>query len=653
MKVKTIYFILICSISTLLICNLSYAGKKTSTGCFGGCNKTKHSINKNDVNWKLLFAQLFASEIKKEIPTKTPVSTQLDNYFTYSSLSFDKAEEEIKFRAKKDGNKSEDIYRQRINIFENNKEKAKALKIDFKSSISKRVRNNPEIKNFLKSIISNSKSKNQDENYFTTKEAQDVIKALSFTQTQNQTNQKVAIILFPGFAAQSSKDYIFEELAISANKYYGRPSTRPIELDTGITVVGEDYRHFYGDKYYSSTSNIVDILHPIGQELGNSIGSNQRREIAFKDWILKLPSKYKDTKLILVAHNSAGPAILDMLAKYSDVRKKVLGVVTIAGIVQGSGMARLSQEKIKNILENILGENIYQKISLLAKKTPEVVDKLIACLDFPTDNINLNLEPFKNILQKMGVDTTLLADRFKKYLETLNTIDIINGINDLTPYEQIKWHLKYFNNKYFDHKMFFMNLSALFDPQTLVRPRGENPLMEKEPSPIVPMLDDNGNIDWQNFSMDALYLSLISIPGFKNTSAGLFDGNVELGNSKSLLLDSRPLSSSLTKKELLKLWSDPEMQEIYKERKITESMLYNSPRNTLIKAKNTSNIHAIDLGEVLASSISVAYKQFIKLNSKHPEWKFPRMALMRALMQVLALYNLYQQSFIEDMEDEI
>ena len=77
----------------------------------------------------------------------------------------------------------------------------------------------------------------------------------------------------------------------------------------------------------------------------------------------------------------------------------------------------------------------------------------------------------------------------------------------------------------------------------------------RKPSLLAPTLTRDGKIDWKNFSLDAWFLYLSSIQGFKLAPGGLYDTQVDLQHTKTPWLDQSPLSATLTEEELQSLWN--------------------------------------------------------------------------------------------------
>ncbi|MBF0314115.1 MAG: hypothetical protein HQK50_07765 [Oligoflexia bacterium] len=619
------------------------------------------------IDWKLFFAQLFALEVKKDLRgefffrddlsrrERREKEKALDekwdyvlrNNFVYTPLSFDYAEQAVKAGA----TTSEDLYWNRRKIFEDPKNREFVKNLNFNQSISKELQQSPAIKKFLDAIEKQSEhaAKKSGEDFFESEEAKNMIWALTYQGAGASAGvQKVALVFVPGFAAHTIGGYIFEELPISANRYYGREGERPIVMDKGAGIVPVDYREFYRKR--NEKEKLFDVLHPVGIELGNTFASNDRGIDFIKDWLLHLPEDYKDTKFILLGYSKGAPIVIDMLKKYPELQQRVLGVVTYAGVLQGTGSTRSVTDKMKEIsggkledFEKLLIEKIKCNPEIASKGVTLAMSGMNACLGGA-----VGFEPLRELLQGFGVDLNLFEERLKGYLEVADVGQVLRGIIDLSNYERIRGTLLHLNDKNYAKNLFVMNLSAITDPSINLRPRGKSYNEARGGiSPIVPSLTDEGNIDWKKFSLDAAFLYLSSTEGFKQAPGGLFDAQVELGNSKLLTLDHRPLHVSLTKEEMERMWNDPEIQRVMKERGIGKEKFMAGPRSELIPESVRKHIAGIDLGEILGHHWC-AFKQAIKppaeLSKEYPEWQFPRMAYMRAMLQTLAFYNLYQQT---------
>jgi hypothetical protein len=215
------------------------------------------------------------------------------------------------------------------------------------------------------------------------------------------------------------------------------------------------------------------------------------------------------------------------------------------------------------------------------------------------------------------------------------------GVIDLLPSERSYWNIQHLNNKNFAPDTFIFNLSAVTDVSTFTQSSSGSPL-------ISPTINDDGQLDWKNFSIDALFLYFSSIDGFRLAPGGLYDTQVELGNTKVPLLDNRPYTATLTDDELKTMWQSTTINNILKTNQINSyEQFIKTPRNQLILAGNTNNIHPVDLGEIRGHHWSLLIQAFrppANISEQHHQWNFPRKAYMRALLQTLALYNLVNLS---------
>jgi len=141
---------------------------------------------------------------------------------------------------------------------------------------------------------------------------------------------------------------------------------------------------------------------------------------------------------------------------------------------------------------------------------------------------------------------------------------------------------------------------------------------------------------------------LTSIEGFKSAPGGLFDAQVELANTKTPILDRRPLADSLTEEDLAELWVDERLQDLWAQCGIESlEQLGQVPRRRLFPSEGRENIDAIDLGEFRGhhwSPFIQALRPPPELSSEHASWDFPRAAYMRALLQLLAFQNLLRHA---------
>jgi hypothetical protein len=595
----------------------------------------------NKVNWKFLFNKLFALEIKKESRKgKAPfhdTKSLLKEHTSWSPLRFDEIiSKTLKAKTSREAyNIREDIYRRESNY-------QKISELDFSAVIPDDLRVKAPVKKFLYSILRNSiRSIKPGENYFSSSEGQNMIEGI--TWTGQKKSRKVAFVLVPGYAAHLIKFPIFEEITGDANTFYGRPRLRPILTEEGLVdFTVEDHVTFYSRN--NGTENTFDILSLAGWENGNTVGKNIESTKLLVKWLEDLPPRYKDHKFILLGYSKGAGVVFDVVRESEALRKRIIGFVTYGGVIQGTGIARtaiktldaLSGDKtLSDLVDKVKGkdsEKLLHNITPLFMNTPTAIYKLPI---------------MKKVLKNFGVDFAPMEKMGKRVMEGMEIKSLREGGVDMSPLVRTRWNLLHSNNHFFSPGTFIFNLSAVTDISTFANPGGTTVRGQKRPNILAPKLTDEGNIDWEHFSLDSIFLYVSSIDGFRGAPGGLYDTQVELGNTKFLLTDVRPLKDSLTQKELQDLWADKKIKELMKKNKIISfSQFGETPRNQLLSKKDTDHIGSFDLGEIRGhhwSCMVQALRPPPSLSKVHAKWTFPRMAYMRALTQVMALYNIIQR----------
>ncbi|MEE2743332.1 MAG: hypothetical protein VYD54_05450, partial [Bdellovibrionota bacterium] len=496
------------------------------------------------------------------------------------------------------------------------------------------------VQKFLYSILKNS---NRDiglkENFFSSVEGKNMMKGMTWGGVLKKT-QKVAFVIVPGYAAHLIKFPIFEEIIGDANDYYGRPRLRPIlSEETMVDFKIEDHKAFYGRA--NGVENTFDVLSLAGWENGNTVGKNIESTKLLVKWLEDLPSIYKDHKFILLGYSKGAGVVLDAVRESPTLRKRIMGFVTYAGVVQGTGIARTALKTLDEVTGDKTLSEVVDKANekagekLLHEITPLFLNSPIAAYKLPV---------MKEVLKNFEVEFAPMKKMADRVMEGTEIRTLRDGAIDMSPFVRTRWNLLHSNNDYFSPGTFIFNLSAVTDISTFSNPGGTTVLGEKKPNILAPKLTDKGKIDWENFSLDAIFLYLSSIEGFRGAPGGLYDTQVELGNTKSFLVDNRPLSHSLKEQELQDLWSDKRVRTLLKKNNITKyTEFIGMPRNRLLRESETDHIGAFDLGEIRGhhwSNMVQALRPPPTLSKVHARWTFPRMAYMRALTQIMALYNI-------------
>ena len=597
------------------------------------------------VQWKLVFNQFFALELKKEaLAAQQPgnvdpaLQQALAEHVNYTDSTFNQTIDWVT-----QARTSDEAYQRRRQHYERPENYEKIAAADFAMSIPGSVRALPEVARFLSAIEQyRSRPISPSENFFTSPEAANFVQAIT-RGAQGPSSQEVAFVLIPGYAAHTIKFEIFPEIVSDANRLYGRPESRPILKEDGLDLTFEDFRTFYGNS--STQPRPFDILHPAGWEMGNTVGLNLETADLMAQWIRDLPAGYQNKKLILLGYSKGAPILLEMMERHPDIRARVIGVVTYAGVIQGTHVGRSAQEEIKGYLgSRSIGELIDR---VRARGLGNSLNLIIPFLG-PIDLSFVKLPKIEETLKIFDVDTSSWERQSNRLLDGREVRELLDGAFDLAPVTRTLWNLRHFDNNLAGPNTFVFNLSAVTDIKTFVRPTGFDADGHRRPSLIAPTLNSAGKINWKDFSLDALFLYASSVDGFKMAPGGLYDTQVELQHSKSPWLDRSPLSASLTDQELRDIWGMDDVRARLQRNAIhTFEQFRTTPRGDLLRADERNNLHAFDLGEIKGHHWSLFLQAFRPPKDQGEafyQWPFPRKAYMRALLQTMGLYNLINQS---------
>ena len=594
------------------------------------------------IDWKLLFHQLFALEIKKEFVLTAEIDEQEDIYdrllnafVHYSPNSFNDL-----IDAAMMAENSEHAHQSRVDFYEHPISRALIRDIDFARSVGSEFRDLGPVEGFLSIIECNQgRPIARHENFFSSPEGQNIAAAFALDGAKNE--QQVALIMVPGYAAHTIQFAIFDEIVADANAFHGRPNERPLLSADGIDLEFEDHETFYSRGCKDHVG--FDILHPAGTELGNTTGHNHETTDLICEWVDQLPAKYGETKLIFLGYSKGAPIVLDIVHRHPELSERILGYVTHAGVMQGSHAARLFLEQAETILREVPMSEFVER---LRAEDPESLARVLFPLFSQLDLSWLSVPRIRDVFDILGYDTSEYARQADRLLGGREVRELLEGAFDLTPLELVRWSLQYLDNDTFIDAAYIFNLSAVTDIGDFVRPVDLERGGVTGPSLIAPTFNDAGDLDWEHLSLDALVLYFTSVGGFKNAPGGLYDTQVDLANTKTLHLDRRALSASLSSEEIEELWNDRDLRTVMEKNEIdSKARFADTPRSELIRPEHRSHIDAIDLGEFRGHHWSL-FKQALRpppeLSEKHAVWDFPRKAYMRALLQVLALRNLVE-----------
>ncbi|MBM4253483.1 MAG: hypothetical protein FJ146_16060 [Deltaproteobacteria bacterium] len=622
-------------------------GTTWAWGCIT-CGTAAAASRVREVDWKLYYNQMFALEIRKELrgrgTSEAPdvidrtVEATIRQHLGYTPLKFNEVITKVL-----SANTSAEAYRLRREIYFDQASYAKVTTPNFDAAIPSSLRSHPLVASYLARIQENrDRSIAPQENFFTSPEGINFIQAVTKAQG-DQGSQEVTLVLVPGYAAHVIKFAIFPEILSDANRYWGRPEGRPILADRGLDVIYEAPLNFYGSG--AERPHPFDILTPSGWELGNTVGFNAETADLLAKWIHGLPSRYARSKFIFLGYSKGGPTIFEMLQRHPELKARTAGVITYAGVLQGTHVARFGRQQISGVLG---ARSIADLITKIRTKTAAGTLEAIAPFLTAFDLSVVRMPEVKEVLNSYGIDTTAFDSNSDRILEGRELREVVDGLVDLEPLTRARWNLSYFDRNILAPGSFLFNLTAVTDIATFASRRVSGDPLGPDTSIIAPQLRSDRQIDWPNLSLDAWFLYLASQPGFKMAPGGLYDTQVDMQHTKSPWLDTSPLTASLTDEEMQILWDNPAIRERVTGLGVRSLEDFRTwPRSRLMDAEGANQIGAFDLGEFKGHHWSLflqAFRPPREMSSEFAIWQFPRKAMMRALLQTFALYNLVQQS---------
>lgn len=590
---------------------------------------------RQQVNWKLFFNQIFAAEIRREMraqnASQAEIRDALREYIAYTPLGFSETIQRVT-----SVKTSAEAYQMRLQIYDDKGNADSISRLDFSASIPAAYRNLPEVRQLLQDI-NNHKDRlpAANENFFLSPEGQALMRAMSVGATGTQ---EVAFILVPGYAAHVIKFGIFPEIVAQANRLHQRPDERPLlDEGSGFDLRYENYKEFYSRG--SSGQYPFDILSPAGMEMGNTVGKNAETADLLARWIAGLPAHYRQRKLILLGYSKGAPIVLELLQRHPELKQQVIGVVTYGGVVQGTHVARMGKETIDAILgAHTIGE-VIDKVR--PRGTSETLRGLLPFLA-PFDLSFTQTDNLKKVLDVYGVNVGDLDKKIDRVLNGREVRELVDGIVDMSPYTRTSWNLRYLDSNLVQPETFFMNMSAVTNIADFASNRVTTTQKNRSNSLLAPIMDGAGKINWRGFSLDAWFLYLSSIEGFKMAPGGLYDTQVDLQHTKSPWLDTSPLSLSLTEQEISALWSQADLRRKLVANGIdTIEELKTTPRHRLLKGEVMQNLRSIDLGEFKGHHWSLFHQAFRPSKEQSETfavWEFPREPFIKAVMYTMALY---------------
>ena len=597
----------------------------------------------DSVQWKLFFNQMFALELRKEVLGKAGSDQlwqdALKRYTAYTPNSFNES-----IAATSGVGTSSEAYRMRQKVFDNPQNYALISQLSFAASIPSAIQEIAAVSAYLRGIEANrNRAIGSDENFFTSPEAANFIEALAYGKGKAKA-QQVAMIMMPGYAAHAIKFGIFPEIAADMNTVWGREAARPLLGEAnGIDLSFEDAKTYYGKS--AGGPSAFDMLAPAGTEMGNTVGAHAETAELLAKWLQDLPPRFSNSKLILFGYSRGAPVVLEMLKRHPELKSRVIGLVTYGGVIQGTHVARSTATELRAYLgKRSIAEVVDMIRSKGVTKSIDAIAPFISSFDLGF----LKMPVIKDIMDLFEVDSAHIEAQVDRLMEGREVRELLAGADDLAPVVRTAWNLRNFDNDLLDPGTFIFNLSGIADISMFASRLAANNQRQRSSALITPKLKDDGRIDWQSFSLDAWFLYLSSLEGFKMAPGGLYDTQVDLQHGKTPWLDQSPLSASLLPEELASLWGEDDIRKKMQASGITSlAQFSNTPRSELLGAAQWNHIRAYDLGEFKGHHWSLFHQAFRAppdVSLDHAIWEFPRKAFMRALLQTIALYNVVLQN---------
>lgn len=451
------------------------------------------------------------------------------------------------------------------------------------------------------------------------------------------------IVVVPGFGSHTIKDYTWPEILRHANAYYQRPLVRPSYKKPGDE--NETFQKM--EDFYGKNKTVgFDVVHPMGFELGYSMGKDEESGKALAEWLVrlkKLPA-YSSKKFILIGYSKGTPISVNAFVNNPDISASISAIITMAGVAQGAvpanSFVRKAYESSRATSRQNLVDDLLEKMKRLDQIVTQSIEatKNMMAASQSNEKYFRELDDFiKTLISRGGVG-------FSNAEEKANITDkrkSIEGVVDMSNYESIQWNLKNYNDQKFKQPISIFNISMLTNIKDFVRPY---PALDAYMMPplIVPQFTNEGQLLYRYFSKDDVFLYLTSMAGFEESIGGLYDAQVAWLDTKSMALDSRPLTDSL----------DPKQIEMMKERFDKEGIslpkgFEKMPRRNLLKKLagtygGMNHINFVDLGEFRGTHWDVAFEQVYKPSIPNQEYythHFPRRALQASAIEMLAIYK--------------
>ncbi|MEE2742397.1 MAG: hypothetical protein VYD54_00725 [Bdellovibrionota bacterium] len=590
--------------------------------------------------WKKTFSKIFLKNIRKELSLNGQEQFVLEE--AKKSLYFNSRPFSEVYEVLTNQESSLKAFEMRESLLSNKITFSQLLKWRIPKIRYKKAKN---LVSKYNSYFQLDKHEPLQKNFFKRPIGKDLVKELKDT----------VFIVLSGYGSHLIDEPPFMETLREINTFYGRSVKRP-----KIKTFGKKTLFMPHNEFYQKTKKpiMMDIIYPMGDELGNTLGSHHENAKKLEKWIENLPKTYHNKNIVFIGYSKGLTLALELIKNSPHIQKRTKAIFSLSGPQQGSLNLRLL---VKDLMK-ITGRQSLKEMAELAKNL-----ELRGFLNILSSKINEKDKTeyqklFKLIyLIKMGELPKSLLEKAENFLSEDSSI-FFKGIIEQTPSYRLKWNLENLNDSHYKYPLSIFSVSFLtnvkdffhkfdlksqkfkFNNELVPRIR---PSITERPFPI-PSFDTGNSLSgflnkvvyWKDFSLDSFILHLTSVAAFERSPGGLMDTQIAWGDSKSFFLDHRPLSYQFSKEELLKIYQNLDIDK----KNLTFYEFLNNERRSLIPKGQRKNLNFVDLGELRGTHWNIPLTQAARIPGSYPNLgyvnSFPRKPLLISLLQTYALYKL-------------
>jgi|GEM_PF-2234926 len=559
------------------------------------------------VNWRAAFAELVAKNIRQNAPSDAKAAELASHSMYYNDYGFQTTAQAI-FNSRS----SEEAFMKREQYLGVTGEKYAGLLQG--TTLKSMAAASPNAQQLI-SVLATPQA--PAANYFDTPHGKAVRQAL----------RNYVFLVLPGFASHTIADYTWPEIVKQANAHNGREEVR-----VGLPKDDPNLHTAYL-QYYSKGDNGFDVIHPMGYELGYSMGhdADSARELA--KWLTGIKSlpRFKNKRIIILGYSKGTSIAHALVATYPEVAKNVAAIITMAGVAQGAVPAESGIRKAMEALNIKSQDEFVNKVETTVTLASVVGTSLAPAMMGAALGPNVPADAPVNAIAAKALQQVAAAPENARVLE---------GIVDMSQFQRTKWNLLNMNDSKIQSKITIFNMSAIANVKDFLLPRPVTNANQPLPIPtMVPQLNPQG-IDESKFSRDDGFLYATSVSGFREAPGGLFDAQVAWLDTKSMILDRRPLADTFKPDQIREMQSELASQGLN-----LPNGFENVPRNRLLATVSNGhmkNMNFVDLGELRGTHWDLAFEEVYK--SRQPastdyHHTFPRLALQESVLELLAIYE--------------